>query len=137
MVSTTRLRRQDGFIREVLWLCLVLAIIAIVLLDGMAIFGGHQSAKDDADQASQEARTAYAQSQDVDQARTAADQYLLKSGDELAGFEVTKNLAGDIAFEVTAKTEVKTYGFKYLAYIPPLKKWVRHVEHPRATETAD
>ena len=38
MARSSRLRRQDGFIREILWVALIIAIIAVVILDGMAIF---------------------------------------------------------------------------------------------------
>ena len=47
MLRNSRLRSQDGFIREILWVALVIAIIAVVLLDGMSIFTAHQSARDD------------------------------------------------------------------------------------------
>ena len=56
----SRLRSQDGFIREVVWIVVILTIIAVVILDGMAIFNAYQSAGDSATNAAEQARTEYA-----------------------------------------------------------------------------
>ena len=85
----SRLRNQDGFIREVIWIAVILGVIAVVILDGMAIFGAYQSA-DDATSAAAEARTEYAQTLSVPAAKLAAEQYLDKSGIEMVGFKAVQ-----------------------------------------------
>ncbi len=60
-MSSARLRRQDGFIREILWLVVILAVLAVVVLDGLSLFSVNQSVKGDAERAAEEAHTEYAQ----------------------------------------------------------------------------
>jgi hypothetical protein len=131
------LRRQEGFIRGILWLALILAIGAAALLDGMAIFTAHQSAKDDAATAAQEARNTYAVSQSVAAAKLAAGQYLLKANDRMTSFATSQTSDGNILFTVGAKAHADTYAFKYLAHVPGLKKWVTGVTNPTAVRSSD
>ena len=57
--------------RDVIWIAVILLVIAVVILDGMAIFRAYQSA-DDAASAAEEALTEYAQTTDVTAAKLAA-----------------------------------------------------------------
>jgi hypothetical protein len=131
-----RLRNQDGFIREVIWIAVILTIIAVVILDGMAIFGAYQSA-DDATSAAEEARTEYAQTLNVPAAKLAAEQYLDKSGIEMVGFKAVQTASGTVKFTVTAKASADTYAFSYLGVIPPLTDWVERTTHPTRTGSAE
>jgi hypothetical protein len=133
---SSRLRSQEGFIRGVVWIALVIAVIALVVLDGMAIFAAHQSVADDSTTAAEEARTEYAQSQNLQAAKLAASGYLVKSDLELVRFSAKRNDQGDIVFSVTAKATADTRAFKLLGKIPPFKKWVQQVTHPVGTGTA-
>jgi Flp pilus assembly protein TadG len=132
----SRLRSQDGFIREVIWIVVILAVIAVVVLDGMAIFRAYQSA-DDATSAADEALTEYAQSMNVGAAKQAAEEYLTKSGIEMVGFESAQTENGTVKFTVTAKATADTYAFRYLAAIPPLEDWVERTTHPTRTGSAE
>ena len=127
-----RLRRQDGFIREILWLALILAILAVVVLDGLALFTAHQSVKDDADTAAEEARTEYAQSQDLGAAKLAAEQYLIKANKKFIAFSAATGVDGGLVITVKARAHADTYAFKYLRYVG-LKKWVDQMTNPTAT----
>jgi hypothetical protein len=131
-----RLRSQDGFIREVIWIVAILAVIALVILDGMAIFRAYQSA-DDATSAAEEARTEYAQSLNVGAAKLAAQEYLTKSDIEMVGFKAVQTESGTVRFTVTAKATADTYAFRYLAVIPPLDDWVERTTHPTRTGSAE
>jgi hypothetical protein len=132
----SRLRSQDGFIREVIWIAVILTIIAVVILDGMAIFGAYQSA-DDATSAAEEARTEYAQTLNVPAAKLAAEQYLDKSGIEMVDFKAVQTESGTVKFTVTAKASADTYAFSYLGKIPPLTDWVERTTHPTRTGSAE
>lgn len=136
MSQRSRLRGQDGFIREVIWIAVILAVIAVVILDGMAIFGAYQSA-DDASSAADEARTEYAQSLNVEAAKQAAEEYLAKSDIELVDFKAARTESGTVRFTVTAKATADTYAFRYLAVIPPLEDWVERTTHPTRTGSAE
>ena len=136
MSQRSRLRSQDGFIREVVWIAVILGVIAVVILDGMAIFGAYQSA-DDATSAANEAHREYAQSLDVPTAKLAAEQYLAKSGIEMVDFQAVQTDNGTVRFTVTAQATADTYGFRYLEMIPPLEDWVERTTHPTRTGSAE
>ena len=136
MSQRTRLRGQDGFIRDVIWIAVILLVIAVVILDGMAIFRAYQSA-DDATSAAEEARTEYAQTADVTAAKLAAEQYLAKSDIEMTSFKAVQTANGTVKFTVTATASADTYVFTYLGKIPPLKDWVERTTHPTRTGSAE
>lgn len=137
MPQRHRLRNQDGFIREVTWVVVILAIIAIVILDSMAIFSAYQSAREDATTAAKEARTEYAQSVNMRAAKLAAEQYLAKSGLDLVEFSTERTEEDTTRFTVTARATADTYAFRYLGAIPQLKKWVNRMTSPVRTGSAE
>jgi glutathione S-transferase len=132
-----RLRGQDGFIRGVVWIVVILAIIAVVILDGMAIFSAYQSAGDNATNAAEDARTDYAQTLNVPSAKLAAEQYLAKKNLELVDFTAVQTSEGTVKFTVTDKAAADTYAFRFLGAIPPLKDWVERTTHPTRTGSAE
>lgn len=136
MTRFERLRRQDGFIRELLWTCLVIAVIAVIVLDGMSLFTAYRSARDDAQTAAEEAMTAFAQTSDVASAKLAARQYIEKSDLEFVSFTVGQALDGTPVFTVKAKADAPTYLFKYLGIVPGLKEWTERMTHPVGSGSA-
>jgi len=135
-MQSARLRRQDGFIREVLWLVLSLAILAVVVLDGLAIFTAHQSVKGDAERAAAEAHTEFVQTLDLGAAKLAAQQYLIKANKKLVAFSSATGLDGDTVITAKAKAHADTYAFKLLRNVG-LKKWVDQMTNPTGAGTAD
>jgi hypothetical protein len=134
-MQSTRWRSQDGFIRETIWLVLVVVVVAVVVLDGIAIFSAHQSIKDDAQRAAQAAATEYVQSQSIGAAKLAAQQGLLRDNEKLTGFSVSTAADGSAVFTVTARAHADTRAFRFLSYVG-LKKWVNQVTNPSATATS-
>jgi hypothetical protein len=129
-----RLRRQDGFIRQVFWLALTIAIIAVVLLDAMSLFKAHQSGHDNANAAAQAARNEYSQTTNVTEAKAAARASLTKSGDKLIKFTAHSGAVDTgPTFTVTDQAHAHTYAFRFLRYVG-LKKWVDTMTNPVATE---
>ena len=128
---------QDGFIREVVWLAVIVGVIAVVMLDAMALFNAHQSSHDEAAAAVREAQTEYAQTVNVAQAKLAAEQYMEKGAGQLVAFKATEVRDGTMGFEITAKTHAKTYAFRYLSHVPGLKDWVKRMANPVSTEGTD
>jgi hypothetical protein len=127
---------QDGFIREVLWLAFVVAVVAVVLLDAMAIFNAHQSSHDDAAAAARESQSAYAQTQSTFRAKDAARAYLTRSSQEFVAFRA-KMIEGTMTFTVTDRAQAQTYVFKYFAHVPGMKDWVGRMLRPVSTESND
>jgi Flp pilus assembly protein TadG len=137
VTQRSRLRGQDGFIREAIWIVVILTIIAVAILDGMALFSAYQSAGDGATNAADAARTEYAQSVDVPAAKLAADAYLSKKGLDMVAFKATQATDGTVQFTVTAKATADTYAFRLLGSIPQLKDWVARTTHPTRTGNAE
>jgi hypothetical protein len=135
--TSSRLRSQDGFIREVVWIVVILAVIALVILDGMAIFNAYQSAGNTSSDAAQAALTEYAQSQDTSAAKLAAQEQLSKNGLTLVGFKMTQSAAGTTKIVVTSKDHADTYAFHFLGAIPPLKDWVERTTDPVRSGSAE
>ena len=134
---SARLRSQDGFIREVVWIVVILTIIAVVILDGMAIFNAYQSAGNGSADAAKAGLTEYAQTTNVQAAELAARDHANKSGIEIVKFSVGKTPEGSYTVTVTGKTSADTYAFRYLGLIPPLKDWVERTTHPVRTDSAE
>jgi hypothetical protein len=132
---SARLRRQDGFIREVLWLVVGLAVFAVLVLDGLALFNANQSVKADANTAAAEAQTEYAQSLSLPAAKLAAQQYLIKVNKTLVAFSSSTGADGATVITVKAKAHADTNAFKLLRYVG-LKKWVNQMANPTGTGTA-
>lgn len=131
-----RLSSQAGFIREIVWIAVILGVIALIVLDGMAIFSAYQSAEDASATAAEEARTEYAQSLDAGAAKAAAEQYVTKSGLTLVDYKA-EQVESVLRFTVTAEASADTYGFHYLSAIPPLKDWVERTLHPVRSGSAE
>ena len=134
-MSGTRWRAQDGFIREILWFVLIIVIIAVVVLDGIAIFTANQSVKDGALRAARAAATDYVQTQNPSSAELAAKQGLVRDNETLTGFKVAVAPDGSAVITVTAKGHADTRAFKFLRYVG-LKKWVDRVTNPTATRSS-
>ncbi len=131
-----RLRRQDGFIREVLWLVLVLAVLAMLVLDGLALFHAHQAVANDSQTAATAATNEWAQTLSVPMAKIAAQQYLANAGDEMVSFSMNTGTDGSVQASVTAERHADTYVFKFLRYVG-LKKWVEKMTNPMATSHSE
>ncbi len=129
------LRRQDGLLREALWIGLAVAIVAVVILDGMSLFAAHQSIEDSAATAAREARNAHYQTQDVGRAELAAKAYLEKDGKVLTEFSTSRGVDGALLFNVSTTGHAETYAFKYLSYVG-LDDWVDRTMNPTTTRSS-
>jgi hypothetical protein len=132
---SARVRSQDGFIREVVWIVVILAIIAVVILDGMAIFNAYQSAGGGSSDAAKAGLTEYAQSTNMTAAKLAAEERAAKGGLEIVEFSVGKTPDGAWEVTVTGKASADTYVFRYLGLIPQLKDWVERTTNPVRTSS--
>jgi len=129
------LQRQDGFAREVLQLALIVAVVAFVFLDALALFNAHRTVEDSAAAAALEARNVYYETQDVAGAKRAAQASLKQNGKEFVGLDTSRSLDGTLVFSVSAKGHADTYAFKYLGYVG-LKDWVERVTDPTSTQSS-
>lgn len=137
MSRRARLRNQDGFIRELVWLVVGLAVLSVVILDGMAIFNAYRSAGDESANAASAALVEYAQSTSMQAGELAAKAYLNEKGLEFVDFSATRTDEGATRVTVTATADTDTYAFHYLGNIPPLKDWVERTAHPTRSGSAE
>jgi Tfp pilus assembly protein PilE len=133
----SRLRNQDGFIRGLVWIVVVLAVLSVVILDSMAIFNAYQTAGNASDDAAEAALTEYAQSTDKVAAKLAAEEQAVKAGLEIVKFTTSRSSDGTFTVTVTGKARADTYAFHYLSRIPQLKDWVKRTTNPVRTASAE
>ena len=134
-MQTPRRRRQEGLVREALYIFLAIAIVMVVLLDGLAIFNAQQDARDSASEAGLEAQRVYLETGSAGAAEDAAAETVQAyDGGELVEFSVSTS-AGSESFTVTVQHHADTYVFKYLKYVPGLDGWVDDVQNPTITDT--
>jgi hypothetical protein len=135
-MQTPRRRRQEGLIREALYIFLAVAIVMAVLLDGVALFTTQQDARDDASDAGLEAKSAYVETGSVDRAREAAAAHAESKDADLVRFSVSTSAGNpNPSFTVTVQHHTDTYLFKYLGYLPGLDDWVEDMQNPTITRT--
>jgi cytoskeletal protein RodZ len=135
-MQTPRRRRQEGLIREALYVFLAIAVVMAVLLDGVAIFTVQKGARENASDAGSEARQAYIETSSVDAAREAAARQAESKDADLVAFSVA-TVSGTETFTVTVQHHTDTYLFKYLKYLPGLDDWVDEVQNPTITRTTE
>ena len=89
-MRTTR-HAQSGFIREVFWLAVIIGVVALVLLDALALFNNRQASYSNASAAAREAQSVWVQTQSFPQAKQAAQQYLTGHGEKLVAFKTAQH----------------------------------------------
>ncbi len=133
-----RRRRQEGLIREALYIFLAVAIVMAVLLDGLAIFTAQQGARETATEAGREARATYVDTLSLEEARADAADLAASKDAELVAFTVTAATGTTPrTFTVTVRKSTDTYLFKYLRYLPGMDDWVHDVQNPVITRTTE
>lgn len=136
VMRTPRRRRQQGLIREALYIFLAVAIVMAVLLDGFAIFTVQQDARDDATDAGREAQAEYVQTGSLQAAENAAEAHVRSQGGQLVEFSSKAGTGAEArSFTVTVRHEADTYLFHYLGYVPGLDDWVDETQSPAITRT--
>jgi hypothetical protein len=132
----SRLREQDGFIRESIYVFLTLLVVSAIVLDAVAAIQVGQTVKGDAHDAAVAAADAFVQTSSNDAARTQAESVLTSRGDTLLGFSVDSR-SGHAVYSVTAQRHAHTYVFHYLAKLPRIGDWVERTLNPKATRSSD
>ncbi len=127
---------QGGFVREVLWVSLVVLIGAVVVLDAVSLYSAYERVRKDSDDAARLARQVHLQELDVRQAERSARDLLERRGDALTSFE-TEGGGEETVFVVAATRHVDTYAFGYLVYIPGVDGWAERTMNPSASARSD
>lgn len=136
VMQTPRRRRQQGLIREALYVFLAVAIVMAVLLDGFAIFTVQQNARDDATDAGRKAKAEYVETGNLQAAENAAEAHVRSQGGQLLEFTSKAGTTAEArSFTVTVRHKTDTYLFHYLGYVPGLGDWVDETQNPVITRT--
>ena len=130
-----RLRAEDGLIRGVVGLALVVAVIAVVVLDSISMFSASQKVDSDAHSAATAARFAYSQTSNFVSAERAAKQLLRRGGDTVISVK-SQATAGEPVFIVSASRTARTYVLKYGTHLPWVGKQIGRWLHPHSTGTS-
>lgn len=135
-MKLARLREEDGLIRGALWMLLILAIIAAVVLDGFSTFSAHQKVRLDAGDAADAAKHVYVQSTgNIAEARQSAEALLKSSGDHPISVKVGGS-SDEPMFTVTAERPASTYVLKFGTHLPGIGKSIAKLLRPQATESS-
>ncbi|MHB9111774.1 MAG: hypothetical protein ACYC4D_03990 [Thermoleophilia bacterium] len=121
MRLTASLRRLAGdqngsFMSNAVFFAVVIAIIAVIVIDGSSVFYANQAAAEGAQEAANLAMVEYRNSQSEGRAETAAADYCNAKELEFLEFRINRDRGS--TFDVTCGKEATTYAFKY---IPVLK----------------
>lgn len=125
-------RRQGGFVRELLWVTLIVLIGAVVVLDAVSLYSAYERVRKDSADAARLARQVQLEELDLAKARRAARVLLEERGDRMTGF-TTEGSGEKTVFVVAATRHVDTYAFGYLAHLPGIDDWVERTTNPSAT----
>ena len=110
---------SGSFMSTAVFLALVIAIIAVIVIDGSSVFYANQAAAEGAQEAANLASVEYKNSHSVARAEAAAADYC--EAKELQFLEFRINRDRGSTFDVTCGKEATTYAFKY---IPVLKEMI-------------
>lgn len=130
------LRRQNGFVRELLWVTLIVLVLGVVVLDAVSLYSAYERARKDSEDAARLAREVQVQEFDLGRAREVARVLLEDRGGEMVGFDA-EGRGEQTVFIVTAKRHVDTYAFRYLVHVPGIEDWVERTMNPTATSRSD
>lgn len=110
---------NGSFMSNVIFLAVVVAIIAVTVIDGTSVFYANQSAAEGAQEAANLALVEYRTSHSEGRAEIAAGEYCESKDLEFIDFRINRDEGS--TFDVTCGMEAKTYAFKY---IPVLKELI-------------
>ena len=137
-VRFARLRAEDGLIRGIVGLALILAVIAVVVVDSISMFSASQKVDSDAHSAATAARFAYSQTTNLTNfgpAERAAKQLLRRGGDKIISVK-HQATGGEPLFIVSASRTAHTYVLKYCTHLPWIGKQIGRWLHPHSTGTS-
>ena len=137
-----QLKRQDGFVREIVWYLAVVVVICVVVFDGVAVTKAHLGVSQNATDAADEALNTYIQSGNPGMAKDSASTLLKLHGSQMiaGSFELQRSVDGPDHATVTvgARRATKTYLLRYLEDVPwGVGPWFHRLLNPSAVESND
>lgn len=112
-------RQQDGgFLGSAIVIGIIVAVVAVLFLDGIASLKAYQNAGDVTEGAAREAVSAYKLTRNIPSVEEAAIDYCEEKGLDFISFESIKE-AGR-SFEVTCAASTDTIVFKHFPYLKDL-----------------
>jgi hypothetical protein len=130
-VNVHRLREQDGLIRGIIEIAVVVVVVAVVVIDALSLFSAHNNVGRDAGSAALQALQNYVTSSSDIAAEQVARSVLRGKSETLIGFSVIHTPT--TVYTVTAQAHADTYVFKLLSHVPGMKKWVHRMLYPKGT----
>lgn len=106
---------HGGILGTLIFLAIVAIIIAVVVVDGVAIYYSYRDVYDATGKAAELAAQTYKDTRKDTRASLAAQDYCVQEGFEFINFRVDREMGN--LFEVTCGTEADTKVFKYLPYL--------------------
>jgi hypothetical protein len=138
-VQPSRLRRQDGFVRETIKYFAIFVVFLVMILDAVAVLQVQLSVRDNAKSAAQEAQQQFVSGGSTKQAQMAAKSYLDSKDARYISATVTPGVnGGDPVVTVVAERSAHTYVYHYFEKLPwGLGKRVTNLLNPTAVENSN
>jgi hypothetical protein len=130
-----RLRAEDGFVRGIVVFAVMLAVVAVVVLDSVSMFSAGQKVERDARSAAGAARFSYSQSSNIVVAEQKAKDWLRHAGDKVISVK-SEATAGEPTFTVSASRKAHTYALKYGTHLPWIGQHIGRWLHPHSTQSS-
>jgi Flp pilus assembly protein TadG len=115
VINNIRRDEDGGFLGTAIFLGIVIAIMAVVVIDGISIYNSYRLVSDATKKAAEASAENYSSTRNETRAALAAENYCVEDGYVFVEFYVNRDFGN--LFEVTCSTEADTYVFKHLPYL--------------------
>ena len=139
-MGISRWRRQDGFVRGVVFYAAVLVIVGVLVLDAVSVVHASMGVRQDASDAADQALSTFVQTESPDMAMQSASTFLKTHSSILlkANSTLQQSTEGpaQATVTITAAKTPHTYVFHYFQKLPwGIGPWFHHLLNPRSTQT--
>jgi hypothetical protein len=115
LITSIKTDERGGFLGTAIFLGIVIAIMAAVVIDGTSIYHTYNSAKAATEEAAEMAADHYSNNRNEALAGLVAEQHCVEEGFDFIDFQVNREMGN--LFEVTCGAEAETFAFKHLPYL--------------------
>jgi hypothetical protein len=141
VVRLTRWHRQDGFVRGTILIAVIIVVLAVLVLDTVAVVNASLGVRQNATDAADQALSTYVETENTGLAMASAATFLNLHDSVLirqsSAFKPSKTGGpAQSTVTITAVRQPHTYVLHYLQSLPMgIGPWIHKTLNPRATET--
>ncbi len=139
-MGISRWRRQDGFLRGVVFYAAVFVIVGVLVLDAVAVVHASMGVRQNASDAADQALSTFVQTESPAMAMQSASTFLKIHSAVLLKAHSTLQQStqgpSQATVTITATTQPHTYVFHYFEKLPwGIGSWFHRLLNPKSTQT--